>query len=121
MRFRELTPIIWTNQLQETADFYTKVLDFKLDNLDMEHGWGHLSKGGVQIMFSLPRKDPGFSEASFTGVFYIYVNGIDELWEKLHNTTTVCYPIDDHAYGMREFTIYDNNGYRLQFAQSINN
>lgn len=120
MRLRELTPIIWTEQLQETADFYTKVLNFKLDNLDMEHGWGHLSKEGVQIMFSLPRKEPDFTKAKFTGTFYIYVNGINELWEELEGIANICYPIADHAYGMREFTIYDNNGYRLQFAQAIN-
>ena len=29
----------------------------------------------------------------------------------------VCYPIEDFHYGMREFAIFDNNGYLLQFGQ----
>lgn len=116
MRLRELTPIIWTKDLQETADFYTNTLDFKLDNLDLDLGWGHLSKGGVQIMIALP-KDEEFETTGFTGSFYIYVNGINELWDNINEQVNVCKPIKDHPYGMREFSIYDNNGYRLQFGQ----
>jgi hypothetical protein len=29
----------------------------------------------------------------------------------------VAYPLEDFHYGMREFAIYDNNGYMLQFGQ----
>ncbi|MGQ0540780.1 MAG: hypothetical protein ACT4O9_02875 [Blastocatellia bacterium] len=31
----------------------------------------------------------------------------------------VCYDIEDFPYGMREFAVYDNNGYILQFVQEI--
>jgi len=31
----------------------------------------------------------------------------------------VVYPLEDCAYGMREFAIRDNNGYILQFGQEI--
>lgn len=31
----------------------------------------------------------------------------------------VCYPIEDFHYGMREFAIFDNNGYLLQFGQPV--
>ena len=30
-----------------------------------------------------------------------------------------CYPIEDFHYGMREFAIFDNNGYLLQFGQPL--
>jgi hypothetical protein len=30
-----------------------------------------------------------------------------------------CYPIEDFEYGRREFAIFDNNGYLLQFGQEI--
>jgi hypothetical protein len=33
--------------------------------------------------------------------------------------TKVCYPIENFEYGMREFAIYDNNGYLLQLGQEI--
>ena len=30
---------------------------------------------------------------------------------------TVVYPMETFGYGMREFAVYDNNGYLLQFGQ----
>ena len=41
------------------------------------------------------------------------------VWEQLQATATICYPLEDFAYGMREFAIYDNNGYVLQFGEVI--
>ncbi len=117
MRLRELTPMIWTKQLKETAEFYTTILDFKLDDLSEEYGWGHLSKEGVQLMFSLPPRDVELTTPNFTGSFYVYVNGIDELWERIKDKVKVSYPIENFQYGMREFAIYDNNGYMIQFGQ----
>lgn len=29
------------------------------------------------------------------------------------------YPIENFNYGMREFVIYDNNGYVLQFGEAV--
>lgn len=31
----------------------------------------------------------------------------------------VCYAIENFGYGMREFGVYDNNGYLLQFGQPL--
>jgi hypothetical protein len=31
----------------------------------------------------------------------------------------IAYPMEDFEYGMREFAIYDNNGYMLQFGAPI--
>ena len=38
---------------------------------------------------------------------------------KVKDAVRVCYPIEDFDYGMREFAIFDNNGYLLQFGQEI--
>ena len=43
----------------------------------------------------------------------------EQIWERLKDKTNVCYPIETFEYGMREFAIYDNNGYLLQFGQEI--
>ncbi len=55
----------------------------------------------------------------FTGAIYIHMDGIDELWEKVKDRAEVCFPVQNFDYGMREFGIYDNNGYLLQFGQQI--
>jgi len=37
----------------------------------------------------------------------------------LKDKVEVCYGIENFHYGMREFAIYDNNGYLLQFGQDV--
>lgn len=58
MNYLALRPILWTNQLNETVQFYTNILGF------------------------------------------------------------TCHEKNDD-WGMREFAIYDNNGYLLQFGQEV--
>ena len=41
------------------------------------------------------------------------------MWEQVKDAARVCYPIEDFDYGMREFAVFDNNGYLLQFGQEI--
>ena len=40
-------------------------------------------------------------------------------WQRVRERARVCYPLEDFDYGMREFAIYDNNGYLLQFGEPI--
>jgi len=47
------------------------------------------------------------------------VENADEFWERLKNKANVSYPIEDFDHGMREFAVYDNNGYLLQFGHSL--
>ena len=57
--------------------------------------------------------------AKFTGSLYFRMTQVAVLWEQLQAAATICYPLEDFAYGMREFAIYDNNGYILQFGEVI--
>jgi uncharacterized glyoxalase superfamily protein PhnB len=50
---------------------------------------------------------------------YIKTNEVTVLWENLKDQCEICYPIEDFEYGTGEFTIYDNNGYLLQFGQDL--
>jgi hypothetical protein len=31
----------------------------------------------------------------------------------------ICYELEEFEYGMREFAVYDNNGYLLQFGEPV--
>lgn len=44
---------------------------------------------------------------------------VNTLWEQLNNKTKICYEIENFEWEMREFAMYDNNGYILQFGQNI--
>jgi uncharacterized glyoxalase superfamily protein PhnB len=116
MPFEYLTPMLYTRDLKETLAFYKDILGFELDNFSEDLGWLHIHNGGVKLMFCLPNEHIPFEKPVCTGSFYFYTNQVDELWEKLKNTASILYGLEDFDYGMREFAIKDNNGYVLQFG-----
>jgi uncharacterized glyoxalase superfamily protein PhnB len=117
--FNALTPMLWTAEIPETVAFYTEVLGFECPVL--EEGWAVLLKDEVEIMLAYPNAHVPFEGAMFTGSFYINTTDVDALWDAYKDTCTICYEIDNFEYGMREFAIYDNNNYILQFGQPITN
>lgn len=119
MKLNEIRPMLWTKDLKGSVDFYTTLLGFQCDALNEEWGWASVSRDRVSIMFALPNQHEPFDKPTFTGSLYINTDEVDALWEQLKEKAKVCYPIENFEYGMREFAIYDNNGYLLQFGQEI--
>ena len=119
MTLHKLTPMLYTRDLRVTADFYRDVLGFTCDAIDEEVGWASLSRDGVAVMLALPNAHLPFEKPHFTGSFYFRCDDVDELWQQLRHSANVCYPIENFDYGMREFAIFDNNGYVLQFGQEL--
>lgn len=119
MKLNKLTPLLWTNKLQETIDFYTKTLNFICTDRNDEWGWAAMHNDKVEIMIAKPNEHTFFEKSAFTGSFYFNVDQADELWLALKDKVEIVYPIETFDWGMREFAIYDNNGYILQFGQNI--
>lgn len=119
MKLTALRPMLWTNELEETIDFYTNVLGFTCDEKNEDWEWASLHKDEVEIMLAKPNEHTPFEKPTFTGSFYIRTNNVNELWNRLKDKTKTCYPIENFEWQMREFAIYDNNGYILQFGQEI--
>ena len=119
MKLKGLRPILWTEQLEETITFYTEVLGFTCNEKNEEWGWASLSKDDVAIMLAKPNAHTPFEKPLFTGSFYFTTDDVDGLWLQLKDKAQVCYPPETFEWEMREFAIYDNNGYLLQFGQEI--
>ena len=119
MKLTNLTPMLWTEQLDETVNFYTNMLGFTCGDKDETWGWASLYKDQVEIMLAKPNAHASFEKPVFTGSFYFTTDEVDALWNELKDKVKVCYPIEDFEWQMREFAIYDNNGYLLQFGQEI--
>ncbi len=117
--FNSLRPILWTKKFEETVTFYRNILGFDLAEVNMEYQWAALIKDGVELMISAPNGQVSFPAIGFTGSFYFNVNNVDELWEILKDQTDICYEIENFPWDMREFAIYDINGYILQFGQDL--
>jgi uncharacterized glyoxalase superfamily protein PhnB len=119
MTLHALTPMLRTPDLRKTIDFYTEVLGFTCEHVSDDWGWAALRSGPVEIMLSGLNVHEGDLATSFTGSLYLRTDDVDGLWRRLKDRARVCYPIEDFEYGMREFAIYDNNGYLLQFGQEV--
>ena len=56
MKLQQLSPILWTKDLQETITFYTTILGFS--SKSNFANFVSLSKGNVEIMFVVPQDEP---------------------------------------------------------------
>ena len=119
MKLTDLRPLLWTPDVMASISFYTDMLGFTCDAHDEEIGWASLSRDSVTIMLSRPNAHFDFNGPLFTGSFYFNTTDAQGWWNQLKDKVKVCYPLEDFAWGMREFAIYDNNGYLLQFGQEL--
>lgn len=116
MRMELVMPVLTVPDVKQTVAFYER-LEFKVTK-QME-GWAMLAHGEVEIMFSLPNAFMPYDKPQLTGSLYFRVDDVTPLWEKVKDTAKVSYPLEDFSYGMREFAIFDPNGYLIQFGQEL--
>ncbi|WP_347532036.1 VOC family protein [Mucilaginibacter sp. CAU 1740] len=111
--------MLYTRQIRESVDFYVTNLGFTCIGYDEDWSWATVSRDDIEIMLSLPVDSATFTMPKFTGSFYIRTDKVDALWNELKERAVICYPIEDFNYGMREFGVFDYNGYLLQFGMPI--
>lgn len=119
MKINSLRPMLWTENLSETIDFYVNILDFTCGELNEDWGQATLWKDEIAIMLAKPNEHTKYDKIGFTGSFYFNVDEVDALWNELKDKTKICYELETFEWGMSEFAIYDNNGYLLQFGQNV--
>jgi len=62
-------------------------------------------------MLARPNESTPYEKSGFTGSLYFNTDDVDKLWEQLKDKVEVSCGIENFHYGMREFAVYDNNGY----------
>lgn len=123
-----LSPILWTKNMEETISFYTQILGFT--GRSNFPDFVSLYKEQVELMFIVPQEEPEaykdqpniesfFPKPVLTGSLFILTGQVDLLWESVKDKVTIKTRIGDRAYYMRDFSILDNNGYELVFGQDI--
>jgi uncharacterized glyoxalase superfamily protein PhnB len=117
--FQALRPMLRTNDLHATVEFWTDRLGFTCNGLSEDDGWASLRRDGIEVMIAMPNAHVPFKTPAFTGSFYFSVDDVAALWADLKNQVNIAYPMEEFYYGMREFAIYDNNGYMLQFGTPL--
>lgn len=117
-RLTALVPMLETLDLEETIAFYTEVLGFSCTGYE-ENTWASLEKDQVAVMFARPKQDRETPDPVMTGSLYFYPDQVEQIWELVKDKAKICYPLEEFDSGIREFAIYDNNGYLLQFGQEV--
>jgi uncharacterized glyoxalase superfamily protein PhnB len=122
-----LSPNIFVKDIKATIAFY-KQLGFQVA-ISVPEGsdelvWAMLVNGSVTVMFQtfdslgddlqeVKRQDGG------SLLFYIKLKGILNFFDLLKDKVTVVKGLEKTFYGATEFSILDNNGYLLTFAEDI--
>ena len=120
-----LSPNIFVHNISQTIAFY-KLLGFRITMSVPETGddfvWVMMANGGVNIMFqtfeSLDGDLPEISRQD-GGSLLLYINlkNIREFFNRISSQVTVLKGLETTFYGATEFSIKDNNGYVLTFAE----
>ena len=119
-----LSPNIFVRDLKETMLFYRE-LGFELAMTVPEQGdyiWAMMSCGKVNFMFqtfdSLGEEFPEISrEDGGSLLMYIQTKEIRSFYDRIKEKVTVIKGLEKTFYGATEFSIKDNNGYILTFAE----
>jgi len=126
MMLKKLTPNLMVEDVNQTVQFYTEVLNFILDQTVPEASpfdWASMKSGDVEIMLqsrsSLAGDIPALKDSKIGGslTFFIQMQGLQELYERVKGKTTIVQDLHTTFYGTREFSILDCNGYILAFAE----
>jgi uncharacterized glyoxalase superfamily protein PhnB len=127
------TAIFVVESVAEVIKFYTEKLAFDVADMMVDEVTGraityvHLRKGKCSIMFRTPMNDESveFSQLKHSigrgaGVFAEMKKGIEKYYEKCKSRgVKVVEELKDRAWGYRTFSIKDQFGFRLTFAQPI--
>jgi catechol 2,3-dioxygenase-like lactoylglutathione lyase family enzyme len=107
-------PILASLNEEETIEFYTKKLGFTFHN--SWDGYLIFSRDGVNIHL-WPADDKKIAEN--TGC-YVNVTGVDQLYSEYlpHGVVHPDGPLKQMDWGMKQFSVLDNNGNIIHFGES---
>ncbi|MES2809745.1 MAG: VOC family protein [Bacteroidota bacterium] len=120
-----LTPNIFTNDMKASIALY-KILGFDITMQVPPEGdelvWANISNGGVNVMLqtfdSLGDHLPDISRGNGGSLLlYIKLKGVRGFFEQIKDKVTVVQGLETTFYGATEFSVKDNNGYVLTFAE----
>ena len=120
-----LVPNIFVSDIKATIAFY-KAIGFKITMSVPEDGddlvWVNMVNGSVTLMFqsfeSLANDLPAISRTNGGSLLlYISLKNIKQFFDDIKDKVTVIKGLETTFYGATEFSITDNNGYVLTFAE----
>ncbi|MHA2029583.1 MAG: VOC family protein [Candidatus Kariarchaeaceae archaeon] len=123
----KLEPMIYTADITSSINFYTETLGLEISEYypNRENPtWVALKIGDQRLAIGMTFKDINHKYHSKgiigSGVhFYIVVDNIDEVYNKLKSKINIIDEIENKPWGSREFALKDPDGYLLSFSDSV--
>ena len=94
MHFTSITPMLYTEQIEETIQFYTTYLGFICGEKNDDWDWAAMHRDDVDIMLAKPNGHIPFDKPTFSGSIYIKVEDVEAIWDKVKDKVKVCYPLE---------------------------
>ena len=121
---KSISPNIFVRDMNETIQFYQH-LGFEVAMTVPEEGdlvWAMMTCGKLNFMFqsfdSLGSELPEISrEDGGSLLLYIQIKEIRQFHDRIKDKVNVIKGLETTFYGATEFSIQDNNGYILTFAE----
>lgn len=138
MKFNNITPNLIVRDVSMSVLFYKNILDFTLElavpieessiekelRNDKDYSYAMIRKDEVCLMFI---EEHTFHKEAFemqvskgAALFYIDVQNIEELYEKIKDKVEIEKSLNTTWYGMKEFYIKDLDGYLIGFGEREN-
>lgn len=122
-----ISPNIFVKDMKQTIEFYQN-LGFSVTMTVPEQGeaiWTMMACGNVIFMFqtfdSLGEELPIISrQKGGSLLLYIQLTGIRNFFDRIKDRVTIIKGLEKTFYGATEFSMEDNNGYLLTFAEDEN-
>jgi len=115
-------PYFPVGDVDRSAEFYERILGFRRDYVAGRPAeFAICSRDGLAIMLrrveAAERIRPSEAQGGTWDAFF-WVDGIDALYDELagRGASVVYGPVDQAAYGMREFAVRDPDGHVLGFG-----
>ena len=133
IQYNKLIPELLVSNLKLSLEFYIKIAGFRIEYSRERPAFSFLSREGSQLMLEeIEPKDSWITdklERPFgRGVnFQIEVSDADSLYKTFKNTAVrffrnleeSTYKVDQGTVRLKQFVIFDPDGYLLRFSQRI--
>lgn len=84
-----------------------------------EVDWGEVQRDGIAVMLAKPNQHMPWDEPKMTGSLYPHRRCRGDLDHVQKAKLKVCYPLEEFPYRMKEFAVFDNNGYLTRFGHEL--
>ena len=122
-KLSRLFPVIYSEKLEETKDFYCRLLGFQVE---FDSDWFVNLAGGAngELEVGIQRYDHELIPEAFRAIakgvsLAMEVEDIDAIYSKFQDREDMVAPIADEEYGQRHFTCVDPNGVLVDVGMPI--